>query len=72
MILAGDVFMGHDENCSEWLTYVRAIQAQQAAVGAAVGPAPAAAQTANANAATANASRDERAARREARRQKGS
>ncbi len=65
MILAGDVFMGHDENCGEWLTYIRTHQAQQAASGA-----PAAsntAATAATNAASANAAAAERAARREAR-----
>ncbi|HKZ69813.1 MAG TPA: dihydropteroate synthase [Anaerolineales bacterium] len=60
MILAGDVFMGHDENCAEWLNYVRSVQAQAVNGGGAW-----AAQAA----ATANAARDERAARREARRQ---
>ncbi len=62
MILAADVFMGHDENCAEWLTYVRSAQAQAASGGAG------ATQAAQA-AATANAARDEREARREARRQ---
>ncbi|HLF02690.1 MAG TPA: dihydropteroate synthase [Anaerolineales bacterium] len=62
MILAADVFMGHDENCAEWLTYVRNAQAQAASGGAG------ATQAAQA-AATANAAREEREARREARRQ---
>jgi 5-methyltetrahydrofolate--homocysteine methyltransferase len=66
MILAADVFMGHDENCAEWLTYVRGIQAQQAAAAETANAS--AASTANTNAASANAARDERAARRDARR----
>ena len=68
IILAADAFMGHDENCMEWLTYARNHQAQQAASGApAASWAAAAAAT---NAASANASAAERAARREARRVK--
>jgi len=47
-------------NCAEWLNYVRSVQAQAVNGGGAW-----AAQAA----ATANAARDERAARREARRQ---
>ena len=70
MIMAADVFMGHDENCGEWLTFVRNHQAQRAAAPAAgAAPAPGAQAAANAAAAAANAARDERAARREARRQ---
>ena len=66
MILAADVMMGRDENCAEWLTYVRNHQAQQAAMGApAASGAAAAAAT---NAAAANTAAAERAARREARR----
>jgi 5-methyltetrahydrofolate--homocysteine methyltransferase len=68
MILAGDVLMGHDENCGEWLTYIRTHQAQQAASGASA--ASNAAATAATNAASANAAAAERAARREARRAK--
>lgn len=63
MILAADALLGHDENCTEWLTYARTHQAAQAsATGGA------AATSAAANAASANASAAERAARREARR----
>jgi 5-methyltetrahydrofolate--homocysteine methyltransferase len=69
MILAGDVFMGHDENCGEWLTYSRNHQAQQAASGAPAANATAA--VAATNAASANASAAERAARRAARQNKG-
>src|SRR5574341_38430 len=57
MILAGDVMMGHDENCAGWLAYIRT-QAQAAATNGEVAPAQAEAASA----------RDERAARREARR----
>jgi len=67
MILAGDVFMGHDENCSAWLNYARARAAEAAPTNAGAAGEKAAPQTDRA--ATANAARDERAARREARRQ---
>jgi len=54
MILAGDVMLGHDENCAAWLRYTRQQQAAQAAgASAATNGAPAA---------------DDRAAAREARR----
>lgn len=61
-ILAGDVFMGHDENCTAWLKYSRQMAAQNAAkeasrAPAAGAPAPAAERVA------------EREARRERRRQ---
>lgn len=59
MILAADVFMGRDENCSAWLNYVRA-QAAAPKEGAVAGAKPAA---------PANDAAAERAARREARRQ---
>jgi 5-methyltetrahydrofolate--homocysteine methyltransferase len=38
MILAADVMLGHDENCANWLKFVREAQAKQAA--AAPGAAP--------------------------------
>jgi len=56
MILAADVMMGHDENCGNWISYTRQIEAAKAAAsGGAAPPAEAAAA--------------ERAARREQRRQ---
>jgi 5-methyltetrahydrofolate--homocysteine methyltransferase len=66
MILAANVYMGHDENCMDWLTYARSQQAAAAAGGAPA--AGGAAATAAANAAAANTAAADRAARREARR----
>ncbi len=60
MILAADVFLGHDENCAAWLTYAR---------NAARAPAPGAtAAPSLPPAVNADADRESRAARREARR----
>lgn len=44
-ILAADVFMGHDENCANWLKYVRSLPAEPEKKPAAVPSAPAGAES---------------------------
>jgi 5-methyltetrahydrofolate--homocysteine methyltransferase len=64
-ILAADMLMGHDEDCMRWLRYQRQLAKEAAAAAAAAGGAGAAGASAAAGAGAA----DERAARREARRE---
>jgi 5-methyltetrahydrofolate--homocysteine methyltransferase len=67
MILAGDVFMGHDENCAAWLRYSRQMVAAAKAAAEAPAKASAPAEAAPAGGADRAA---ERAARREKRQAK--
>lgn len=65
-ILAADVMMGHDENCAEWLKFVRSLPQAEAKVAAPAAPASNAGQDARDPAAERAAREARRAARRAA------